>query len=183
MQNNSPFQGEVIGIVGATGAGKSYVTGLFKAHGADIIEADQVGHQVLQEAGYEPVVLAFGKEILAPDQTIDRKKLGPLVFSDPQRLQKLNAIVHPLIHQAIVIQIERAKTQGRLLVLDAALLFELNLHMVCTHLILVWASEATRLKRIMARDGLTQAQAQARMASQRDFSQLVTQVDTIIRNG
>ena len=188
----------VFGLTGGTGAGKSHVAAVLEHLGGIILNLDRIGHAVLAGAAYEQVVSTFGKGILATDSTstldaprpIERKKLGQLVFNDPAALAKLNAIVHPHLTTAVYGQLathlrQHASTSRPLwLVLEGALLHELKLHPVCDTVILVQASEATRLARIMHRDGITQSQAQARLSSQAHLAcnTPTTPVDIVIQN-
>lgn len=117
----------VIGLTGGIGTGKSVVAEILREHGAEILNADFVGHEAYLPSGpaYEDIVAEFGTEVVAEDGTIDRKKLGPIVFADPAKLQRLNAITHPRIKEMMREKLgEMAEAGTEIVVLEAALLFD-----------------------------------------------------------
>ena len=117
----------VIGLTGGIGTGKTAVSEILGAHGAEILNADLVGHEVYQPGrpAYDDIVAEFGHEVLAEDGTIDRKKLGPTVFSDPAKLTRLNAITHPRIKEMMRERLGEMAARGAdFVVLEAALLFD-----------------------------------------------------------
>ena len=181
MQSNNKH---IFGVVGGSGAGKSYVTGLFAPYNAYIIEADKVGHEVLQTTAYDKVISAFGESILAENKSIDRKKLGAIVFANKKELKKLDAVMMPLITEYIYKEIADKIRYHDIIVLDAALLFELKLDLVCDHILLVAASDKARIERIKLRDNISEEHAINRIKSQRDFSKLEKkEAITVIKNG
>src|SRR6202162_2406124 len=117
-----------IGLTGGIGSGKSTVTKIISELGAPIIDADQVGHTIYLPGGpaYADMIAAFGEGILAPDRTIDRKKLGPIVFADPAALKRLNSIVHPTMFARMreMVQAMRAGGERKPIVIEAAILIE-----------------------------------------------------------
>jgi len=117
----------VIGLTGGIGTGKSSVAAILQEHGAEILNADLVGHEVYLPGrpAYDDIVAEFGTAVVADDGTIDRKKLGPIVFADPAKLARLNAITHPRIKEEMrrrLLDLELAGAQ--VAVLEAALLFD-----------------------------------------------------------
>jgi dephospho-CoA kinase len=117
----------VIGLTGGIGTGKSVVAQILAEQGAVILDADRVGHEVYAPGGpaYDDVVAEFGRDVVAADGTIDRKKLGPVVFSSPERLARLNAITHPRMKQMMRDRLTDAEREGaEVVVLEAALLFD-----------------------------------------------------------
>ncbi len=159
----------VIGLTGGIGSGKSTVAGFLKELGAEIIDMDKVGHQAYEPhtEGWEEVVKEFGKEILLPDNSIDRKKLGAIVFGDPQALARLNHILHPRMYEIAEQQIESHNKRGtRALVLDAAILFEAGWHPLADEVWVAVAPEEVAVQRIVARNGLKEEQVRARIQSQ-----------------
>ncbi|MGH7785633.1 MAG: dephospho-CoA kinase, partial [Candidatus Binatia bacterium] len=119
---------KTIGVTGGIGSGKSTAVGILAELGAFVIDADRVGHEIYQPgtAGWDAVVAAFGRQVVAADGTIDRTRLGPIVFADPGQLARLNAIAHPLIRAAVGTRItaQRALDARRPIVVEAALLVE-----------------------------------------------------------
>jgi len=117
----------VIGLTGGIGTGKSVVAGILSEEGALILDADRLGHEVYLPGrpAYDDIVDEFGRGVLAEDGTIDRKKLGPIVFGDPAKLAKLNAITHPRMKEMMRAKLAEAEREGtRFVVLEAALLFD-----------------------------------------------------------
>ena len=183
---------KVIGLTGGIASGKSTVSGFLKELGAVIIDADIVGHEVLKPDGdaWGEAVAAFGKEILAPDGNIDRKKLGEIVFSDNEALARLNQIVHPRMYALVKAQIEEYRRKGvGVVVLEAPLLIEVPLSMKAGEPSLsdevdeVWvtvAPESVVLKRLKEKSGMPEEQALARIRSQLPSEERVKQADVVI---
>src|SRR5262245_25229586 len=118
----------VIGLTGGIGSGKTTVAGILAGLGADVLDSDKVGHDVYRPGteGFRQVTEAFGRDIVAADGTIDRRKLGAMVFGDPAALRRLNAIVHPLIGLAVRDWLQRAQAEPKTtpIVIEAAVLME-----------------------------------------------------------
>lgn len=117
----------VVGLTGGIGTGKSVVAKILEAHGTVILDADRLGHEVYLPGrpAYDDIVSEFGADVVAGDGTIDRKKLGPIVFSSPEKLARLNAITHPRMKEMMrerLAELDRAGT--KVAVLEAALLFD-----------------------------------------------------------
>lgn len=146
---------KVIGITGGVGAGKSqilsYISEAYRDK-ARILIADKIAHELQSpgQEGYLQIVKHFGKGILKEDQTIDRKKLGELVFSDSEELKILNSIVHPLVKRYIVNEIEKEKINGKLsfIIIEAALLIEDKYDTICDELWYLYTKEEIRSKRL-----------------------------------
>lgn len=172
----------IFGITGGTGSGKSSVAGLFVNYNAYILDMDKLGHEVLASSAYQDIIDRFGTNILNNDGTINRKKLGSIVFSDPKSLNNLNSIVHPKIKELVYIRTTTLLKEKDIIVLDGALIFDVGLNHICTHTILVLAHDTTRINRIIKRDGIDKNQAKNRIKSQRDYNQLVNLVDIIVQN-
>ena len=181
-QSNSPNKTRIIGITGNSGSGKTTVAQIITAKGGLEIDADRLAHQVMEpgRAAYDDIVKNFGKEILNKDGHIDRKKLGAIVFSKPEKRTQLEAIVHPLVIQEIRAKI--AASNESVITVDAVLLVESGLHHHCDALWLVTAKEETRLARITTRDKLDHESANARMRNQRDTAPIAAIADVIIHN-
>jgi len=174
---------KVIGLTGGIGSGKSTVSRFLAELGAKVIDADKIGHELLQpdtEAWHE-VVAAFGREILATDGSIDRKKLGAIVFADPQALAKLNRIMHPRIQKAVRAQLERYLSQGvAVVVVEAPLLVEAGWRSLVDEVWVTTAPEATILKRLKERAGLSEEESRARLRSQLASEERIKQADVVI---
>ena len=117
----------VIGVTGGIGSGKTIVSAILEEQGAEILNADLVGHQAYEPGrpAYDDIVAEFGAAVVAEDGTIDRKKLGPIVFADPAKLARLNAITHPRIKEMMREKLAEMAARGAaFVVLEAALLFD-----------------------------------------------------------
>ena len=159
-----------IGLTGGIGSGKSTVATLLEELGAVVIHADVVGHEVYlpQTEGWRRVTAAFGNEILKPDQTIDRQKLGAIVFRDPAALKQLNAIVHPLIHAEVERRIRslRASTVVLPIVVEAAILIEANWLPLVDEVWLVVAGKDAVVQRLSSQRGLSPDEVSRRVDAQ-----------------
>lgn len=148
-----------IGITGGIGSGKSEICAfLEKQYDALILKADDIGHDVMDPGGcaYQPVIELFGESVVCPDGHLDRKKIGDLVFDQPDLLQKLNRIVHPAVHETITTAVHKAQTAGRALcVIEAALLIEADYRDVCMEYWYVHVPYETRVKRLLASRDIT----------------------------
>ncbi len=159
-----------VGLTGGYATGKSFVGRELERLGCFVIDADRLGHRVLESGGeaFEPAVREFGPDILAPDGSIDRKRLGAIVFSSPEALQRLSALVHPAvirIEEEMLTQFERKNPQG-IAVVEAAILIETGRYQRFDQIILTTCDEETQIRRGMARDGLTRERVLARIARQ-----------------
>ncbi|HTY08038.1 MAG TPA: dephospho-CoA kinase [Candidatus Edwardsbacteria bacterium] len=175
----------LIGLTGAAGSGKSTVARIFKAWGAEVIDADAIGHALLLPGApcYAEVAAAFGPGVLYPNRRIDRRALGRLVFGDARQMRRLNAIVHPHLLAEIayqVLRLERRSFRG-LAVVDAALIVQWGLQRRLDRLVVVDAPEALRLQRLKAK-GIPADQARRIMAAQLPAAALRRAADVVIAN-
>ncbi|MBF6560648.1 MAG: dephospho-CoA kinase [Candidatus Binataceae bacterium] len=159
-----------IGVTGGIGSGKSTVTKMLGELGAPVIDADQVGHAIYAPGGpaYPDMIAAFGDAILAPDRTIDRKKLGPIVFADPAALKRLNAIVHPkmFVRMRELVDGMRAGGERGPIVIEAAILIEANWLALFDEIWLVVAARDRVIERVERDRGMRPAQTAARIQAQ-----------------
>lgn len=161
----------IIGITGQSGSGKGFLSSEFKKLGYIHADADKIYHELLEKNDElrQELVRAFGADI-ENDGVIDRKALGAKVFGKKHRrkLEKLNKIAHKYVCREYVQLIMRAKSDGeRGFIIDAPLLIEARLHKLCDACICVAASRETRVRRIMARDGIDRDAAELRINSQK----------------
>ncbi|MFJ8646762.1 dephospho-CoA kinase [Streptomyces sp. NPDC093546] len=172
-----------VGLTGGIGAGKSEVSRLLVSYGAVLIDSDKIAREVVEPgtAGLAAVVEAFGTEILTPEGTLDRPRLGSIVFADPDRLATLNAIVHPLV-RARSAELEAAAAADAVVVHDVPLLTENGLAPLYDLVVVVDASPATQLDRLVRLRGMTDAEARARMATQATREQRLAIADLVIDN-
>ncbi|GAA0670542.1 dephospho-CoA kinase [Streptomyces thermocarboxydovorans] len=172
-----------VGLTGGIGAGKSEVSRLLVECGAVLIDADRIAREVVAPGtpGLAAVVEAFGEEVLAPDGSLDRPKLGSIVFSDPEKLAVLNSIVHPLVG-ARSRELEEAAADDAVVVHDVPLLTENGLAPLYDVVIVVDASPETQLDRLVRLRGMSEADARARMAAQATREQRREIADIVIDN-
>lgn len=175
----------LFGLTGGVASGKSAVAARFRERGMAVIDADALARQVVEPGteGLAEVVTAFGADMLAPDGTLDRKALGALVFGDDVARNKLNAILHPRIREATMARARELEAEGATLACyEAALLVENGLADAFRPLVVVAASSEVQRQRIIQRDGLDEAQAEARIAAQLPLADKVSVADYVIDN-
>lgn len=173
----------VIGLTGGIGSGKSTVSDMLRAKGAAVVYADQVGHEVYRPgtAVWDEVVAAFGRQVLAADGQIDRRKLGSIVFADPEARRRLNAITHPPMRRLMAERLDELRRQGvRVAVLEAALLIEAGWVDLTDEVWLMLVPPAVAAQRIMERSGLSADDAEARIASQLSNEERLEHADVLI---
>ena len=182
--NNTP-EVMIVGLTGQTGAGKSTVSRVFSENGYVVIDADHISRVVVEKGTdcLRELVEILGREILNPDETLNRKALAGIVFTDKTKLEMLNSIIYPYITTEILSRIKQYSNKGnRLILLDAPTLFESHSDDFCEIIISVTANPEIRKKRIIERDGITAEQAQNRMDSQLDTEYFIAHSDYIIEN-
>jgi dephospho-CoA kinase len=162
-----------VGLTGGYATGKTLVASQFAALGCRVIYADELGHAVLEPGreAYAPVIEQFGPGILRPDGTIDRKKLGSIVFPAPEKLEALTAIVHPAVYRLEEQLLETASEQDPegIAIVEAAILIETGRYRSYDRVVLTTCNPETQIARAMARDGASREQALARIARQWPF--------------
>jgi dephospho-CoA kinase len=176
---------QIYGLTGGIAAGKSTVARLFQELGAQVVDADQLAREVVLPGteGLAEICAAFGDNVLSEDGTLDRKRLGALVFQDDVKRRVLEQITHPRIAQRSMQRMaEIAMSDAPYGLYEAALLVEKGTHKMMAGLIVVASSDAVQLERVMRRDGLDEAGARARIASQMPQSEKVAQATWVIWN-
>ncbi|WP_397546841.1 dephospho-CoA kinase [Rhodothermus marinus] len=174
-----------LGVTGGIGSGKSTVCRLLEALGARVFYADEEAKRLMTEdpALRRAIVEAFGPESYLPDGRLNRAYLAEWVFNDPEALRRLNALVHPRVLEAFEQAREQAaREQVPLLVLEAALLFDSGADRLVDHVLVVDAPEAERIRRVVARDGITPEQVRARMQHQLPPEELRRRADFVLEN-
>jgi dephospho-CoA kinase len=172
-----------VGLTGGIGAGKSEVSRLLVECGAVLIDADRIAREVVAPGtpGLAAVVEAFGADVLAPDGSLNRPKLGSIVFADPEKLALLNSIVHPLVG-ARSRELENAAAPDAVVVHDVPLLAENGLAPLYDVVVVVDAARATQLDRLVRLRGMTEEDARARMSAQATREQRLEIADIVIDN-
>ncbi|MFE2479554.1 dephospho-CoA kinase [Streptomyces sp. NPDC059389] len=172
-----------VGLTGGIGAGKSEVSRLLAGYGAVVVDADRIAREVVEPGtpGLAAVVAAFGESVLTAEGTLDRPKLGSIVFADPAKLQTLNAIVHPLVG-ARSAELEGAAGADAIVVHDVPLLAENGLAPLYDLVVVVDAAPGTQLARLTALRGMAEEEARARMAAQATREQRLAVATLVIDN-
>lgn len=175
----------IIGLTGSIASGKSTVAEMLKELNLPIIDADLVA-RVVVEPGTETlkqIVEAFGEEVLLDDDTLNRPKLGDIIFHEPAARKTLNDIIHPAIRQEMLRQRDELLENGaKDIVMDIPLLFESRLQHFVEKILVVSVTEETQLKRLMERNNLSEKDAKARISSQLPLSEKEKGADAVIYN-
>jgi dephospho-CoA kinase len=158
-----------LGITGGIASGKSVVAGMLRELGFHVIDADALGHEVMEPGtrAYEEIAREFGEGVIGKDGRIDRGKLGAIVFAEAEKLKRLNAIVHPRVEEEMVRQFsewENSDVKDAAFV-EAALLVEAGYHKKLDGLVVAWCTPEQQMERLLAR-GLSESEARRRIASQ-----------------
>ena len=174
----------VLGLTGPSGSGKSAAARLFAQSGFAVIDADKVAREVMEKGGkcLEETAAHFGREVLLPDGSLDRRKVADIVFSDKSELNALEAITYPHILRRFGELIDEYGTEHEHILLDAPTLFEAGADKLCSCVVCVVADEDVRTERIMQRDNLTEEQARSRIGSQRSEEFFREKANYIIEN-
>ncbi|MFD1851090.1 dephospho-CoA kinase [Oceanobacillus bengalensis] len=175
----------IIGLTGSIASGKSTVSLMFDDFNIPVVDADKVAREVVYpgEAAYTQIVEEFGDEILREDKTLDRKKLGSIVFANKEKLEKLNAITHPAVRKRMLERRDAFINNGeKCVVLDIPLLFESKLTHFVDKIIVVSVDETVQLKRLIDRDGFTVEEAKQRINSQLSVKGKAELADAVINN-
>ena len=176
----------VIGVTGGVGAGKStvldYLRDKYKAY---ILKADEVGHLVMEPGGscYVPVIELFGENVVKSDKRIDRRMVSDVVFNEEEKLQKLNAIIHPAVKQYIRDRLEEQKNAGReLFIVEAALLLEDHYEDFCDEVWYIHTDVEIRIERLMKSRGYTREKAMSIIANQAPEAFFFSHADYVVEN-
>lgn len=175
----------VIGLTGGIASGKSTVSNLLIEKRIPVIDADLEARAAVNigETAYHEIVSYFGEDILQEDRTLDRAKLGEIIFNNKEKRLKLNSIVHPAVRKRMLEKKEEAINNGAsLVVMDIPLLFESELTYMVDKVLLVYVDEDTQLERLMARNQLSEEEARARILSQMPLKDKIKLADVIIDN-
>jgi dephospho-CoA kinase len=175
------------GLTGGIATGKSTVAAMLRELGCRVLDADEIAHRLIEPgaAAYDGVVREFGRGVLTSDGRVDRAKLGAIVFADPARLARLNAIVHPPVLEAQdreLDAIERVEPHA-IGVVEAALLIEAGYAKKLDFLVTTWCTPEQQLARLTQKDGgraLTPEQARQRIAAQMPIEEKRRRSDEVI---
>jgi dephospho-CoA kinase len=175
----------LVGLTGGLATGKSTVSAILRSLGCVVLDADQLAREVVApgEPALAAIVEAFGRDVLGPDGALDRKRLGALVFTDPDRRRRLEAITHPAIRDRFLARLAELETQGfeGIVVWDAPVMIETGGHRAMEKLVVVVADAATQRARALARDG-DAADAERKIANQMPLADKAKLADYVIDN-
>ena len=176
----------IVGLTGGIASGKSLVARVFKDLGATVIDADRIVHELLEpdQDAWREIIEHFGQDVQRSDGTIDRRKLGAIVFGDREERSWLNACIHPRVFSVYTTQVThlRMRAPDAFVLFDAALLIESGYHKNVDSLIVVYAEPEQQVERLMARDRFTREEALLRIASQMPLSEKRMLADHLIDN-
>ena len=175
-----------IGLTGGIASGKSSVAELLRGWGCFLLDADEISRRALDPGTlcFEQTVEAFGRDILKPDGTVDRKRVAGIVFSDEKALATLNGIIHPYVRERMRVESKAAfqRDPGRMIVWDVPLLFESGYDADVARTVVVTARQELRIQRIRMRDGATRSEALRRIRAQMPDREKVRRADYVIAN-
>ncbi len=175
-----------IGLTGGIATGKSTVSQMLERRGAALVDADRIAREVVEpgQAPLRQIAERFGQAVLNEDGTLNRRKLGQIVFSDEAERKALEAITHPAIRALMRERMERleAERPDRLVVVDVPLLFESKLQSLFEQVLVVYVPRSVQLTRLMGRDGLAEEEARKRLDAQMDIEDKKRLADYVIDN-
>jgi len=176
----------LVGLTGGIATGKSTVSKMLRELGAEIIDADQIARRVVEpgQPAWREIVEEFGRDVLSSDGTLDRRKLGAIVFGNPERRRRLEAITHPAIRARVKARVDELAAQGfaGIAFYDAAILIEALGHQDMDRIVVVMTDQATQLARLGGRDGTDEAEGRRKIASQMPLAEKAKLADHIIDN-
>ncbi len=172
----------IVGLTGGSGSGKTMLCEMLAQRGVHVIDADKISRRVVEPgmSALDEIVAFFGDGVLHKDGTLNRRKLGGIVFADPEKLGMLNNITHKYIIEQI--RRELAEVREDIVVIDAPALIESGAVDMCDYVVVLVADEDVRIRRIMERDGLSYDEATERIAAQGMDSQYIRYADIVAEN-
>ena len=174
----------LVGLTGGVATGKSTVAKMFKRCGAVIIDADQLAHDVVKpgKPAWLEIVKTFGRAVLNPDRTLNRRELGAVVFGSRTKLRQLEQIIHPRVarEQARLTKQAARKDPHAVVIYDVPLLFEAGIDKRVDHTIVVTANRETQIARLKKRNGLSRAEAIRRIRSQMPLAKKIQRADHVL---
>ena len=175
----------VLGLTGGIATGKSTADKFFEEKNIPIVDCDEIAHNIMNvnKPAWKDIKEVFGEKYLNEDQTINRKKLGKLVFNDPTKMKILNEITHPRIFQEMESQIALYKSEGySLIIVDAPVLFESHSEKYYDKTLVISLPQDLQIKRLMARNNLTKEEALSRINSQMSLKEKEARATYVIEN-
>jgi dephospho-CoA kinase len=183
---SAPRKFLLAGLTGGIATGKSTVSNMLRGLGAEIIDADLLAREVVEpgQPAWHEIVAEFGRDVVSPDRTLDRKKLGAIVFANPERRKRLEAITHPAIRARVKARVDELAARGfaGIVFYDAAILIEALGHQDMDRIVVVMTDEATQVARLRGRDGTDDAEGRRKIASQMPLAEKAKLADHVIDN-
>jgi dephospho-CoA kinase len=183
---SAPRKFLLVGLTGGIATGKSTVSALLRQLGCEIIDADLLAREVVEpgQPAWTTIVAEFGQDVLTGDGTLDRKKLGAIVFADPERRRRLEAITHPAIRERFQARLDELAEKGftGIVIFDAAVMIESRNYKNMDRLVVVVTDEPTQMSRLRGRDGTDDAEGRRKIASQMPLSEKAKLADYVIDN-
>ena len=177
---------KIIGLTGGIASGKSIVASVFRELGAIILDADQIARLVVlpHQPAWEDIVEFFGPQVVNEDESLDRAKIGEIVYNNPDSLKELNRITHPRIMQYYKDEMRRIKLEqpDAIVILEVPLLYETNMDKLCQQVVVVYVDRETQIKRLMKRDKMSYEDAVRRINAQMPMDEKVRRADFVIDN-
>ena len=177
----------LVGITGGIATGKTTVANLLRELGVAHIDYDLLARKVVEpgKAAWKDILAYFGSQVLNADKSVDRKKLGSIVFQDLEKRRKLESFTHPRIHEQFVKQVHEIaqKSPGSIIQVSIPLMIEQNLQYMFHKLVVVYVSEKQQIERLISRDRMSEAAARAILNAQLPIEEKVGYADFVIQNG
>ncbi len=183
---SAPRKFLLIGLTGGIATGKSTVSALLRQLGCEVIDADLLAREVVEpgEPAWTTIVAEFGQDVVTAGGALDRKKLGAIVFADPERRRRLEAITHPAIRERFQARLDQLAVKGftGIVVFDAAVMIESGNYKNMDRLVVVVTDEPTQMARLQGRDGTDDADGRRKIASQMPLAEKAKLADYVIDN-
>ena len=183
---SAPRKFLLVGLTGGIATGKSTVSALLRQLGCEIIDADLLAREVVEpgQPAWTTIVAEFGQDVVTGDGTLDRKKLGAIVFADPERRRRLEAITHPAIRERFQARLDELAEKGftGIVIFDAAVMIESGNYKNMDRLVVVVTDDATQAARLQERDGTDEVEGRRKIASQMPLAEKAKLADYLIDN-
>jgi len=183
---SAPRKFLLVGLTGGIATGKSTVSEILRQLGGEIIDADQLARDVVEpeQPAWKQILEEFGRGVVTAAGTLDRKKLGAIVFADPERRKRLEAITHPAIRARFQARLDELAAQGfaGIVVFDAPVMIESGNYKNMDRLVVVVTDDATQAARLQERDGTDEAEGRRKIASQMPLAEKAKLADYVIDN-
>ena len=183
---SAPRKFLLVGLTGGIATGKSMVSALLRQLGCEIIDADLLAREVVEPGrpAWTTIVAEFGQDVVTGDGALDRKRLGAIVFANPERRRRLEAITHPAIRERFQARLDELAEKGftGIVIFDAAVMIESGNYKNMDRLVVVVTDEPTQMSRLQGRDGTDDAEGRRKIASQMPLSEKAKLADYVIDN-